>query len=488
MLVRIFILINLLALALTQAAAQSWSEDLLKEVLQNQEQPLQEKESATPRLQKEQEGLILRSYQPRYLRFSENKRGQSALDLLRRLLPRGATLKLDKSSNTLHLLASTAAQAAANDFLSSLDNPTEEEKVQRAELSPTLQAVLQKLETNEKTNQRLLDELAQVREDLKTQAGEQQKNGANLPYVGLSAAFVLLTGLLVWRTRKNQGKTDSELSLLAEQTKPLASTSGSHTLLNSTPHLTVQQQELHQEMLGVINAAAIRMDAWYQEQKNQREQLTRVVQEQETALRLAQSNFSEARALFLSEQQAVLERVGERFEDTAARLDNKVVELGTQHDRVEAIANELHRTVNELDQTKDDMLRLRSSLEQKNSELDKAREKLSTREAELTKEQAKLAALTLILEESAWNPKEPQASTEETLSRELPERTPFKQSSLAAKEPDTAKLKASEITPNEPNVPATAGNNTAVENQENRCKNPPPNTNFQFLPADFPET
>lgn len=418
------LLISALSPVASPAAGDNWSEELLGEVLRARAATATEqgRESGLP-----SEGVVLRSYQPRHLRLGDEGRGRSALALLSKLLPPGSSVKVDGASNTLHLLASPSAQAAAWDFLCTLDLPSETKAVAKEDLSPTLQAVLARLEATQGANARITEELGRLREDIAGQRAETrqavQQGQSTWLLPALAGGVLLLGGLWLLSKRKESLRQARE-----GRPTPSPGLSTRELLVPESTGLTAQQKELQTEMMGVINAAAIRMEAWYNEQRQQKEQLTQVVALQENALRDARAAFTEARSQLMTENRALLELAGSRLDKTAEKLEANVSSLGVQNDRVEALAGELHNTVRELDQTKDEILRLQGMLQNKDHELEETRTRLGRREGELTHQQAKLAALTLILEEGGSFLMEqravPQAPADADATKESPGEPP----------------------------------------------------------------
>ena len=462
------LLIAALAPVACPAAEDNWSEELLGEVLKARVTTAADQgtEAAAAR-----EGIVLRSYQPRHLRLGDEGRGRSALSLLSRLLPPGSSVKVDGASNTLHLLASPSAQAAAWDFLSTLDMPSEAKAVGKEDLSPTLQAVLSRLEATQGDNARITEELGRLREDIAGQRAEtrqafQQGQAAWILPTALGG-IVLAGGLwLIGKLRAPRRE------MKEARTTPSQVASTRELLVPESTGLSAQQKELQAEMLGVINAAAIRMEAWYNEQRQQKEQLSQVVALQENALRDARVAFTEARSQMLTENRTLLELAGSRLDRTAEKLEANVSNLSVQNDRVEALAGELHNTVRELDQTKDEIVRLQGILQNKDHELEETRTRLGRREGELTHQQAKLAALTLILEEGGSFLME---------HRSLPQDPP---ATSVESPPDAPSQDSPQAMP--------AAGMAAPEHSFQSCIQANPQTNtarirFQFLPASHHE-
>lgn len=476
------LLLLLWSCCLLRAGENSWSADLLREVLETKGRANPQSSGTTARNTDQGEGLVLKSYQLRQLRLAETARGKSALALLTKLLPSGSSLKVDAQSNTLHLLASKAAHAAAWDFISTLDVPAESPGVTSQDLSPTLQELLRRLEQAQGGTARLAETVDRMQQELR-----QDREGRNeetrrqvywlWPGVG---GLALLLGLLAWKT-KGAGRTGAHTVGSSEAGLSLAA----HELLGTQAPGSRQQRELQQEMLGAINAAAIRMEAWYKEQQSQRDQLTQVVLGQELTLRQAQQAFSEAKDQLLNENRALLEKAGSRFESSAGRMEENLQQLGRQHERVEALAGELQSTVQELDQTKDEILRLQTILQQRGDELEKARERLNSRESELTHQQAKLAALTLILEEGAW----PEGRLPERAAPPVTQR-PSASDDDTREEAGTGDQTGTRMPGNTlqgPSFPRDGRGASGTE-KETLCKTTPPQPRYQFLPPNHPET
>jgi len=368
-----------------------WSSALLKEVLDSG--------SSGRRVsgQSAGEGFVLRSYQLRYLRLGDPGRAKSALQLLQRLLPEGSTLRQDLPANSLHLLSSTAAHEAVWDFLSTVDVPSEIQTVAPKDLSPELRKALEQLEDLRAGNGRVAAQLDSLRGAMGALSGSRQGfwSGGVLYLAVVLIVIVTLLLLLTWRLRRDL-RTVSEVVQQAPAELPPQALQG---LVQGS--LVPVQRELQQEMMGVLNAAAIRMEAWYNEQRARGEVLELEARQQREGLAMAQAALTGVREQLRADHEALAERLGARIDASTGRLDDNVRALGDQHRRVELLAGELQATVRELDETKDQVLVLQRELESRRGDLDETRERLGRREGELTRQQAKLAALTLILEEGA---------------------------------------------------------------------------------------
>jgi len=379
-------------LAAEDSRAQAgWSAALLKEVLDSG--------NAGRRVSGQAQGVgfVLRSYQLRHLRLGDPGRTRSALQLLQRLLPEGSTLRQDLPANSLHLLSSVTAHEAVWDFLSTVDVPSEAATVAPKDMSPELRKALDQLEELRAGNGRVAAQLDGLRGELGALATDRTLGGNRmLLYIAFVVVVIVLVALLLgWRMRRDLRNVSLDLKQGPVELPPQAL----QGLVQGS--LVPVQRELQQEMMGVLNAAAIRMEAWYNEQRVRGEALEIEARRQREDLALAQAALTGMREQLLNDHESLAERLGARLDASTGRLDENVRALGDQQQRVERLAGELQSTVRELDETKDQVLVLQRELEQRRGDLDQARERLGLREGELVRQQAKLAALTLILEEGA---------------------------------------------------------------------------------------
>jgi predicted nucleic acid-binding Zn-ribbon protein len=392
----LFLVLLLMPLSCRLPAEESrlqagWSSVLLKEVL----------DAGNPARrvtgQSAGEGFVLRTYQLHHLRLGDPGRSRSALQLLQRLLPEGSSLRQDLPANSLHLLSSVTAHEAVWDFLSTVDVPSEATSVVAKDLSPELRKALEQLEELRAGNGRVSSQLENLRGELGTiAAGGQARSSQIILYVAIGVVVVVIASLLLgWRLRREL-RTVSLAVREAPAEYPPQALQG---LVQGS--LVPVQRELQQEMMGVLNAAAIRMEAWYNEQRTRGEALELEARRQREDLALAQTALTGVREQLRSDHEELAERLGARIDASTGRLDENVRALGDQHQRVERLALELQTTVRELDQAKDQVLVLQRELEERRGDLDGTRERLSARESELVRQQAKLAALTLILEEGS---------------------------------------------------------------------------------------
>jgi cell division protein ZapA (FtsZ GTPase activity inhibitor) len=336
---------------------------------------------------------VLRSYQLRNVRVGEPGRAKTALQLLNRLLPQGSSLKIDAPANCIHLLTTPSAHAAAWDFISAIDiaESSPAGVPEQAELGGEIRESLRRLSEGSPQSEKLLqavDRLQQEMSSLSASSGRQRRQ--LLVILSIGAVLALGSGFVLVRRRPGRSAQDA----------PSAAAPSAFSLLapeNIGAALEPMQRRMQQEMLSALNAAAIRMESWYNEQKAQREQLAQLAASQE-------SRIAEVRDRLLADNRELIESASVRFNDSASRIEMGVQNLSAQNDRVGAIAGELATAVRELDSTKDHLFRLQEELAGKSSMLDSARQTLSEREGEIVRQQAKLAALTLILEEGAVLP------------------------------------------------------------------------------------
>lgn len=336
-------------------------------------------------------GLVLRTYQFRNLSLSDDGRSRNILALIGKLLPPGSEIKSDSAANSLHVLTTVAAHAAVWDFVSTIDvKPLPDAPAPG--LSTELRDELRKIEAAKPQTEKLQQSVESLRSELNGFASDSARTRASVLTGAKFALGLLFAGVLAYLVRKrrlSRKRLETEAA-----SKPVPSVAELLVPQQITSALEPMQRQMQQEMLGALNAAAARMDAWYKDQKSQRDQLVQLASDQESRL-------AEVRSQLLRENRELFLQTNARFEESASRIEQGVQSLAVQNDRVGALAGELSVTVRELDTTKDQLLNLRQELELKSSQLDRTRETLSTREGELAKQQAKLAALTLILEEGS---------------------------------------------------------------------------------------
>ncbi len=365
-------------------AEEHWSSKLLNDVLQEAPKPLQGEKP---------EGQLLRSYQFRHVRVGEPGRAKTALGLLSRLLPAGSSLKVDVPANCIHLLSTSSAHAAAWDFISAIDIPEPPAAGPREPSPPSeeLRDALRRLSEPSPVSNKILQAFESLQRDVSGIALSSASQRRQLLLL-LSVFILFMLLMVVVLLRRKSGKTDT-----AAPACPAPSTASLLAPENLGAALEPMQRRMQQEMLSALNATAIRMESWYNEQKAQQEQLVQLAGSRDARL-------TELGERLIADNRQLIESASSRFDASASRIEEGVHNLSAQNDRVGAIAGELATAVRELDSTKDNLLSLQEQLAGKSSQLDGARLALTEREGEITRQQAKLAALTLILEEGAGLP------------------------------------------------------------------------------------
>ena len=382
------------ATATTAAAGdRSWSADLLRQVWN---------EPGNADTPAPAEGLSLRSYQLRHLKLGEAGRAQLLVSLLPKLLPAGGSLKPDLPAQSLHILTTPTAHAAIWDLLSTLDQPAPANPAPAA-LPAEVQGALTKLAATPAAAEEILAQLRDLRAQVERQTPNPSVVAKPTVLLFVCAGLGILAcglGLVIHRARQK-----ALAAKAAEATATPAALVLSPEKISAA--LAPLQQQWQQEVMGTLNQAAIRLEAWYQEQKRQKEALEQLADRQHTALVAAQTAMAETRTQWLADTQALVQQASGRFENVADRLENQAAQLAVQNDRVESLADELAHTVQELDRTKDEIVRLEAEISAKNAQLDASREMIDRRERQLTHEQARLAALSLLLEEGPDQPGTP---------------------------------------------------------------------------------
>jgi len=374
-----------LSVAFTSAAqgeAPSWSSRMLDDVFHEPTNPQASVRGAP-------EGVILKSYQLQTIRVGAKGKSSAALRLLEKLLPAGSTLKLDSQSNSIHLLAIPSAHAAAWEFLSAIDSGEEPKPGSSPELPAEIREALEKIKEG-MPNDKLSNDLSQLNKDLVAQGEESKSSQKTMRLLlgGTLLGLVLLILLPLLRSKPKHNSTPSTApvdiaSLLAPE--------------NIGPALEPMQKQLQQEMLGALNAAAIRMEAWYKEHQASRDDLLQLANTREAQL-------EDFRRQMLEENRALLTKSDSQFQVSASRIEEGVKRISEQNDRIGTLTGELERTVRELDASKDQIIKLQSEMEGRGAQLEQARQVLSRREGDIVRQQAKLAALSLILEKGTGLP------------------------------------------------------------------------------------
>jgi hypothetical protein len=239
--------------------------------------------------------------------------------------------------------------------------------------------------------------------------------------------MVVAVALLAWGLRRRSG------------TDAAAAPANGSTLVLAPEHLATAlvpaQDKMRNEMLGVLNEVAIKLQAQHNEQQ-------KLVLEQQQQIESARQALADERRQFISEAGTMVVQAVERVDATTAKL-------ARQQDKVAELVSELQNTVRELDQTKDT---------------------LRDREVELEKERAKIAALSLLLEDGGALP--PPESTLAPRASDDSSPLPFATSRLNPAHPCTTPDPTAAATPKPLRM---NGSNGAMPQ-------------FTFLPPHHPET
>ena len=434
---RLVLLGWLLALGMAWGAGEpsakpdgGWSADLLTQILKS-DPPKPDPSAAADRAPE----MILRTYRLTNLRAGEAGKTQNVLAILNKLLPAGSSMNVDVPANSIHVLTTATAHAAIWDYLSAVDIP---ETTPPPLVPPEVKAALTKLAETRSDGKEVLAAVGALRTDVSNhlavvdhwQRTQMLKLGA-----GAVLFAVTLFVTLAWMLRRRPPATPpADATALALAPDQLATA------------LVPVQDKMRNDMLGLLNEVAIKLQAQHNEQQ-------KLVREQQQQLEDARLALADERRQFISEAGNMVVQAVERVDATTAKL-------ARQQDKVAELVQELQNTVRELDETKDN---------------------LRDREVELEQERAKIAALSLLLEEGAALPAgaltnghnpEPHSPGANSNHDGQPEQPARFVASTPCTTPDP-------ITPTRPRITIPS----AQVPREN-----PPEPRFTFLPPDHPES
>lgn len=415
----------------TETAPSGWSADLLNQILKA-DPPAQDAPASSASA-----GVVLHTYQLSHLRIGEAGKAQNVLAILGKLLPPGSSVNPDIPANSLHVLTTPAAHKAVWDYLSAVD-VAEPTPAPVAAVPEDVQAAIKKLASTSDQSAKLAAAVGSVKTDVSREiaAIEARQSRQTWRLAGVGAGFAL-AGILAlgWAMRRGRptgvpaSAPATALALAPEQL---------------TSALVPVQDKMRNEMLGVLNEVAIKLQAQHNEQQQ-------LVREQQQQLENARQALADERRQFITEAGTMVVQAVERVDATTAKL-------ARQQDKVAELVQELQNTVRELDDTKDS---------------------LRDREVELEQERAKIAALSLLLEEGAPIPTEALANGH----RPVPARDSLNTQNGAAgtdrSAPATPCMTIDPITPTMPLPPVHLNGSTPAPR-------PPPR--FTFLPPEHPES
>jgi hypothetical protein len=346
-------------------AEGGWSADLLNRILKTE---TSKEESVTPASAE----MVLRTYQLTNLRVGEAGKSQNVLTILGKMLPAGSSLNPDVSANSLHILTTVTAHKAVWDYLSAVDVAEVPTAPTTAAVPDEVKLALKKLAEASDRSDRLLVAVGSLKSDVTQEIAkidaEQRRHTLKLVAIGMAFA-VFLVAIATWSLRRKMPKSAAEPAADATTALVVASE-------HLTTALTPVHDRMRNDMLGLLNEVAIKLQAQHNEQQ-------KLVREQQQQLEDARHALAEERRQFISEAGTMVVQAVERVDATTAKL-------ARQQDKVAELVQELQNTVRELDETKDS---------------------LRTKQVELEQERAKIAALSLLLEEGGSLPPDAMTGT-----------------------------------------------------------------------------
>lgn len=341
------------ASGVAEKSDDGWSADLLNQILRAEAV----KAPAVAEVPAKPAEMVLRTYQLSHLHVAESGKAQNVLAILGKLLPPGSSMNPEVATNSLHILTTTAAHAAIWDYLSAVDVAAP--PAPPPAMPDDVKTALQKLAQTGDQSARVLAAIGSIRTEVSAQLAdiEDRQHRANVKLAlgaGAFALVLLLTGTWMVRRRAAPAPEPADGATLALGPDQLAAA------------LVPAQDKMRNDMLGMLNEVAIKLQAQHHEQQ-------KLVREQQDQLESARQALADERRQFITEAGTMVVQAVERVDATTAKL-------ARQQDKVSELVHELQHTVRELDDTKD---------------------KLRDREVELEQERAKIAALSLLLEEGA---------------------------------------------------------------------------------------
>lgn len=402
-----------------------WSADLLSQILKTENaRPARAGVTSTAESGAETE-VMLRTYHLTHLRIGEAGKSQNVLAILEKLLPPGSSMNSDVPANSVHVLTTARVHAAIWDYLSAVDVADVAPSAPVAAIPDDVRAALQKVADAGEQSAKLFKAIEGVKSGM---AGEiariESRRQAELRILLGTGALVLLASVVIG------------FRLLRRPAQPVAPPVTTATPLAIAPDqiataLLPAQDRMRNDMLGLLNEVAIKLQAQHHDQQ-------KLVQQQQLQL-------DQARHALAAERKQFIDEAGSMVVQAVERVDATTAKLARQQDKVAELVEELQSTVRELDETKDH---------------------LRTREIELEQERAKIAALSLLLEEGGALP--PQEVIRMNGNRETgggagPARNGHRLDHLCTN-PDQPK---------------------ASQDQE---PTPPATPRFRFLPPEHPET
>lgn len=409
-----------------------WSADLLKQILHSEKGTADATDAAAT------SEMVLRTYPLAHIKIAEAGKSQTVLAILRKMLPAGSSLNTDVPANSVHLLTTPSAHAAAWEYLSALD--TSEAPPTTAPVPEDVKVALKKLAESGDKSGRLLEAIDSLSSEVSREFGEidarQRRQTFKLLAVVLAVSIVLIATVSWMLHRRPAAGAQTPASANAQILAPEQLTSA----------LTPVHDKMRSDMLGLLNEVAIRLQAQHNEQQ-------KLVLEQ-------QKQLEDARLALADERRQLITEAGSMVVQAVERVDATTAKLARQQDKVAELVQELQNTVRELDDTKDN---------------------LRDREIELEQERAKIAALSMLLEEGGALPPpdaDPHAFRRNGNGHSVNGTSP---------DPQVGSPAANII-----NRTETSSCTTPDALQTLRTQPPEPmrpNTpRFQFLPPDHPET
>jgi hypothetical protein len=414
-------------------AGSGWSADLLSQILKVEPAKVEAAPLAAPSSAE----MVLRTYRFTNLRVGEAGKSQNVLAILGKLLPAGSSVKTDVPANSLHLLTTPTAHTAAWEYLSAVDVAEAAPALAANTVPEEVKTALKKLADAGDQSAKVLAAVGALKTDVSTEIARidarQRQQTTKFAIGGLVFTAVLVV-TIGWMLRRRSGSAQAD--------SPTESTAFALAPEQLTIALTPVHDKMRNDMLGLLNEVAIKLQAQHNEQQ-------KLVREQQQQLEDARQALADERRQFITEAGSMVVQAVEKVDATTAKL-------AKQQDKVAELVQELQDTVRELDETKDD---------------------LRSKQVELEQERAKIAALSILLEEGGALPTSEVMSNGHATNGRLPNIS-------TSEAPDLSGSGASRVPP-----PISCTNQSQIliattPALERTTETAP---QFQFLPPDHPE-
>gem|GEM_PF-5427703 len=289
------------------------------------------------------------------------------LKVLEQLIPAGGILKEDPPSNSVSVLTSPRIQEAVYAYLSAIDTAPAPSSL---EIPAEVQKALKQMAATSEETARQIEKIgalnmSEVNKQL-SQIADQNK-WQRYWYVGIGLCIAVIFILIFWITR-SKGNQSTQLALVPTT--------------RAIEQIANNQQAEREEVVALLRNVALKMDMDRQSQADLAQKLL------DGQLLMAENKIQLGE--LVQERKQVMRDAENLLTKAISEFGEKSEILQTEQGRVQALADQLRETINELDLTRD-------RLGQKEVDLSKA-------QYALEHEKAKIAAISILMEEGKLGP------------------------------------------------------------------------------------